>query len=227
MVMYILVTFTVALLAADLSSVLTQGWRKESVETLRFVLGILGFQGATLAWAYWLLRVNRAGATEAFGLGTLGLKSVVKFAVGAGLAITAVALGLGKVSETVMAYLGFQAEPQTVVQILEATHSLPKQALYGFMAVVVAPVAEEVLFRGILYPTIKQLGLPRLALWGTAILFGLIHLNWMALVPLTVVALLLTWLYERTGDLLAPIGAHCVFNLVNFSLLLAIPRPGQ
>lgn len=227
MVMYILVTFMVALLVADLSSTFTQGWRKESVEMLRFILGILGFQGATLVWACWLLRVNRADAGEAFGLGTLGLRSGVKFAVGAGLAITVVALGLGKVSEMVMSLLGFQPEAQTVVQMLEATRSIPKQVLYGFMAIVVAPVAEEVLFRGILYPTIKQLGLPRLALWSTAILFGMIHLNWMALIPLTVVALLLTWLYERTGDLMAPIGAHCVFNLVNFSLLLAFPRLGQ
>jgi hypothetical protein len=78
---------------------------------------------------------------------------------------------------------------------------------FGVVAIVVAPVVEEILFRGILYPAIKELGRPRLALWGTAILFALSHENAMSLLPLTFLALVLTWLYERTDNLLAPIAA--------------------
>ena len=47
-----------------------------------------------------------------------------------------------------------------------------------------APVAEELLFRGILYPAIKQAGFPRLALWGTSLLFAAMHMNLVTFVPL-------------------------------------------
>jgi len=87
------------------------------------------------------------------------------------------------------------------------------------MAIVLAPVGEELLFRGLLYPWIKQAGFPRMALWGTAILFAAIHINLVLFVPLLVLALALTALYEWSDNLLAPIVAHSVFNALNLALL--------
>ncbi len=77
------------------------------------------------------------------------------------------------------------------------------------------------LFRGIIYPAIKQSGFPRAALWGTSLLFALIHLNLANFVPLVVLALMLTWLYERTDNLLASIAAHGTFNAANVIYLFA------
>jgi membrane protease YdiL (CAAX protease family) len=93
-------------------------------------------------------------------------------------------------------------------------------------AVLLAPLAEEVLFRGILYPAIKQAGHPRLALWGTALLFAAVHLNVATFVPLTVLALVLTALYEWTNNLLAPIAAHVLFNAFNVVLLVVLQQMG-
>jgi hypothetical protein len=67
-------------------------------------------------------------------------------------------------------------------------------------AVVIAPVAEEFIFRGMLYPFVKQLGWPRLAWFGVSFLFALIHLDAAAFVPLFLLALALTWLYEKTDN---------------------------
>jgi membrane protease YdiL (CAAX protease family) len=88
----------------------------------------------------------------------------------------------------------------------------------GIATIILAPVAEEILFRGVLYPTIKQHGFPRAALWGTSVLFALIHFNVAIFVPLLLLALLLVWLYEKTDNLLAPIAAHATFNAVNFAM---------
>jgi membrane protease YdiL (CAAX protease family) len=96
----------------------------------------------------------------------------------------------------------------------------------GATAVLLAPVAEEMMFRGILYPVIKQVGYPRLALWGTSLLFAAVHLNAVTFVPLTVLALVLTALYERTNNLLAPIAAHLLFNALNFGMLLLLQQGG-
>ena len=80
-------------------------------------------------------------------------------------------------------------------------------------------MAEEFIFRGVLYPFVKQLGWPRLAWFGVSFLFALIHLDAATFVPLFVLALALTWLYEKTDNLLAPITAHGLFNAANLVLL--------
>lgn len=84
------------------------------------------------------------------------------------------------------------------------------------VTVLLAPLAEEFLFRGVLYPAVKQSGYPRVALWGTAVLFAAIHLNLIAFFPLLVMALLLTAVYELTGNLMASIAMHMLFNGINF-----------
>jgi membrane protease YdiL (CAAX protease family) len=79
---------------------------------------------------------------------------------------------------------------------------------------------EELVFRGVIYPAIKQRGYPSLALWGTSLFFAFSHNNMMIFLPLTVLAIILTFLYETTRNLLAPILTHSLFNAVNFSFLV-------
>jgi hypothetical protein len=88
------------------------------------------------------------------------------------------------------------------------------------LAVCIAPVAEEMLFRGIIYPTIKQSGFPRAAVWVTSVFFALVHFNLLSLLPLALFSMVLIFLYEKTGSLLAPIAAHSTFNLANFLFLV-------
>jgi membrane protease YdiL (CAAX protease family) len=217
----ILIWLMLGMLVASAATRFTRSWSNENVQTLNFLIGALGFQGATLVLTERFLREHRTGLATAFGLGNAGLGRGFRQACAAGMGIACVALVLGWISSRIMSFFGQEPEAQTAVQMLQSTDSIARQFLYGVVAVALAPVAEEVLFRGILYPTVKQLGHPRLALWLTALLFGAIHMNLMAMMPLTVVAVLFTLLYEQTNDLLVPILAHSVFNSVNFALLIA------
>jgi membrane protease YdiL (CAAX protease family) len=95
-------------------------------------------------------------------------------------------------------------------------------ALGVVSVVVVAPVAEEIFFRGFLYGGLRG----RFGVWVSALissaLFGLAHAaDGLVLVPvLFVVGLGLALLYERRGALGASIAAHAVFNIVGFTLIL-------
>ena len=113
-----------------------------------------------------------------------------------------------------------KAEMQPTMKILEMTVGTFRRVCFGFTAVVLAPVVEEILFRGVLYPAIKQRGYPRCALFGTSLLFAAIHGSLMTLVPLFFLAAVFVWLYERTGTLAAPIAAHSFFNTVNFFIFI-------
>jgi membrane protease YdiL (CAAX protease family) len=55
---------------------------------------------------------------------------------------------------------------------------------------------------------------------GVSFLFALIHLNAPIFLPLFALALALTWLYEKTEGLLAPVLAHSLFNAANLLLLV-------
>jgi membrane protease YdiL (CAAX protease family) len=113
-----------------------------------------------------------------------------------------------------------QPEAQQLVRTLQQTETTEQRAFFALVAIVLAPLVEEILFRGILYPAIKQRGYPRAALWGTALVFALMHANTATFLPLAFFALVLTWLYERTGNLLAPIFTHSLFNAANFLALI-------
>jgi membrane protease YdiL (CAAX protease family) len=119
-------------------------------------------------------------------------------------------------------------EEQLPVQTLRSAVFWGDRLMLGVVTILLVPVAEEVLFRGILYPWIKRIGFPRLAVWGTALAFAAMHLNLETLLPLFVLALALIALYEWTDNLLAPISAHALFNALNFALVYwAAGSPGR
>mgnify|MGYP002382398304 CR=1 FL=1 len=78
----------------------------------------------------------------------------------------------------------------------------------ALFAVVLAPVVEELVFRGILFPALRDAGWPRAAMAVASLGFGLIHGNAAAFLPLSALGGFLAWLYLRTGNLWAPILAH-------------------
>jgi membrane protease YdiL (CAAX protease family) len=192
----------------------------------RMVISTLSFQGAGLVLIGRFLRTQQSSWTEAFGLGNQRRQAVVVGMLGA-LIFLPVGWGLQQASAFVMTHLprlSLEPQEQVPVHALRVSISWGGRFALGATAIFLAPVAEEIMFRGILYPVVKQMGHPRLALWGTSLLFAAIHLNLATFVPLTVLALVLTALYERTDNLLAPIAAHVLFNALNFTMLLLLQQ---
>lgn len=169
---------------------------------------ILAAAGAVLWW-------NRLSWREAFGFGRGGTMSPLILGAGMAVIFLPVGKGLQYVSLKLIEAGHGQAPVQEAVKMLQDAHSPESRVAQVFFAVMLAPVAEEMLFRGILYPAIKQFKLPRVALFSTAILFAAAHENPPIFLPLMVLGLALALLYEKTGNLLAPITAHAVFNGIN------------
>ena len=88
------------------------------------------------------------------------------------------------------------------------------------MATLVAPIAEEFIFRGYLYGVMRRfLGrIPGIAL--SSLLFAAMHLHLPSMPGLTVLAVALCLLYERTGSLWANIMVHATFNTISIVMLL-------
>lgn len=191
--------------------------RGEVSLTTRTVLAALCFQGAALIFVRRFVAEHGVSWREAFGFGNRLAR-----ALGWGALATAVFLPVAQLlqiaSAALMTRFDLQPEIQPAVQALRESAAWTDRALMGVVAVALAPLAEEILFRGILYAALKGAGFRRLAWWGTALLFAAVHWNVPTFLPLLLFALVLTWLYERTGNLLAPVAAHALFNALNFAL---------
>jgi membrane protease YdiL (CAAX protease family) len=108
-----------------------------------------------------------------------------------------------------------------------APTSSPLEALVtATSALVVAPVAEEFFFRGLLFTAVRaRVGTAAGALTSAA-LFGVVHFApaspAASLVPAVTACCLgvgLAVLYERRANLLAPLAAHVAFNAVGLVVL--------
>jgi membrane protease YdiL (CAAX protease family) len=117
----------------------------------------------------------------------------------------------------------------------DLSHLLPAQmgarglqtanlALYFLLTVIVAPLAEEILFRGFLFAGLRQrLNLPAAALLSSLV-FGSAHLGlavW-SIAAVAVMGAFFAYLYERTGSLWPSVVAHTLHNLLAFVVVVAV-----
>ena len=85
---------------------------------------------------------------------------------------------------------------------------------YILATVFAAPVYEELIFRGILFPYIaRRVGLAGGVL-AVSVIFGLIHSHIPSILPLFLLSVVLCLAYWRTGSLWVSIGIHAIFNAV-------------
>ena len=187
---------------------------------VQFLLSSLSFQGVALVLVSVFLKQHDQSWLRLLGLNTPGASRAVGLGLLVGLAVVPVALLLNFFSAELIKLLHMTPEDQPTIKVLQLTSGRGQRICFGVAAILVAPVVEEVLFRGILYPTVKQLGFPKLALYGSSLLFAAIHSNLMTFIPLTFFAMVLIALYEKTDNLMAPMSAHFFFNAVNFSLFI-------
>ncbi|HET6379736.1 MAG TPA: CPBP family intramembrane glutamic endopeptidase [candidate division Zixibacteria bacterium] len=114
--------------------------------------------------------------------------------------------------------LGMEFEPGVVEAAIDNVHPL----VLAVALVVVAPVAEEVFFRGVVYNAWEREYGSRRALAGSALLFALIHGSIFVFVPIALLGLLLARLYQQTRSLPAVIALHAGFNAISLGLGLLV-----
>jgi membrane protease YdiL (CAAX protease family) len=119
-----------------------------------------------------------------------------------------------------------EASVSTPEQVPSDLSSLGK-VLTVVLAVVVAPVTEELFYRGVLFRSVRD----RHGFWpgalASAALFGLVHYvpapwqDFMLLQSIMVVTGIgLAWIYEWRGTIVSSIAAHMVFNIIGITFIL-------
>lgn len=95
-------------------------------------------------------------------------------------------------------------------------------ALFAVMTIVVAPVTEEVFFRGLLQGALRDRLGPVWALAIASVAFGISHFQLIQLPALVLVGAVNGLLVLRTGRLGAALWSHAAFNAVTVVVLVAL-----
>lgn len=96
-------------------------------------------------------------------------------------------------------------------EILSIVSEISIGGMFFFVGLL-APVCEEIVFRGILYTGFRKNGTPLQAILWTAVLFGLFHMNLNQMVYAAVLGVAFGLLREATGNIWAGVVGHISLN---------------
>ncbi len=145
--------------------------------------------------------------------------------------LTSMAIGLGLVIPSwigaqVISYLTLRAlepfGPQPEAGIADAALTNADPYVLVIALVVVAPVAEELFFRGVVYNAWEREYGPMRAIYGSAILFAVIHGSIFVIPSIFALGIVLALLFRATRSLPATIMLHAGFNAITVLIALLI-----
>ena len=114
---------------------------------------------------------------------------------------------------------GTGSSKQGIVDLFNQSHTLEQRIMIIVLAVAVAPVAEEFIFRFFLYGVLKRYLGVALGIFLNALLFAAVHAHLPSFAPLFVLGACFTLAYEWSGSILVSMTMHSLFNSVTLAIL--------
>lgn len=160
-------------------------------------------------------------------VGTFSFKSAIAFSAAA---LAVVFSAAGATAVALYFLTGKWPMNQDIVLLFSKIENPAVMAAALVSVVVLAPVAEEMIFRSILYRLFKaavvRAGAGRgwavfLAALAASLLFAAAHGGGFVFFPLVCMGMVLVAAYEKCGNLYVPIVVHMVFNILNAASIIA------
>jgi membrane protease YdiL (CAAX protease family) len=161
-----------------------------------------------------LVRLFGRGSAQTVGIRVGSLRHTLLTGVAAFAAVLPVCLGALAVNTAFWTLFGGAPEKHPLLYTIETVHAAWVMPLAIFQAAVLASLAEEFIYRGVLLMTLlKEVGVGG-ALVLSSIVFAAVHFATepQAVLPLFVLALAMGYAAYRTRSLLAPVVTHALFN---------------
>jgi uncharacterized protein len=141
-----------------------------------------------------------------------------------------VVAGCGVVTAVVVAFIGALIRtPTTANRITEMLNDPKSLVLLAIFGLTIAPLAEELGFRGFLQPLlVRSLG-PAQGILAAAVPFGLLHFpeygnSWRHALLITLAGAAFGWMRYRTGSTRASTLMHASYNALEFIAYFAQPK---
>jgi membrane protease YdiL (CAAX protease family) len=112
---------------------------------------------------------------------------------------------------------------QNIVELFNGSHTISQRVMIIVLAVAIAPIAEEFVFRFFLYGVLRRYIGRFGGLIFTSLLFAAAHAHLPSFAPLFVLAVCFTIAYEWSGSIFVSMTMHSLFNSLTL-ILLAFPQ---
>ena len=186
------------------------------------VLIMLGTYGGAAVFILLLQRKNGVSWQAAFDTSSLGFLQKVTLGGAFYVASMPVIMLSSAISIKLLTLFQIPIQQQEVFDLFQTSNSPIYIFLLAFSAVIMAPVVEELAFRGLFLPVLaKRIG-PVKSLLVVSVVFSLIHLHPAGFLPLFVLALYMGLAYLLTQSIVTPIVIHMLFNGINLGLFLGV-----
>jgi membrane protease YdiL (CAAX protease family) len=190
---------------------------------LRLALDTLFLPGALMGLVVWKLRQLELTWDSAFGLNSQRLSAEFRSSLFGYASAIPPTFVVGVISVLILNAVDYPVDRQPMVRYLARSgNPLWFNVYMAFVAVVVAPVTEEILFRGILLPTAARHARGWLAVAAVSLLFASLHGHLPSIAPLFSMAVVFSLAYIVTGSLTVPILIHALFNGINLFVFFVL-----
>lgn len=130
------------------------------------------------------------------------------------------------VADSVTQHFIGQGSRQNIVELFSGSHTMEQRILIIILAVAVAPIAEELVFRFFLYGVFRRYLGRTVGLMINALVFAAVHQHLPSFAPLFVLGACFTLAYEWSGSILVSMTMHSLFNSLSL-IVLAFPELSQ
>ena len=184
----------------------------------------IGVDVAGLAVLAWYVRTRKLGWNRLFSLQRMHLTLSLRLGLYFYLSILPIVFFSSLIYQGILSAHGYPTTLQDVAILLTGNNPWWVRFYMLFMAIILAPLFEECLFRGILLPLMARRFGVGPGIFFSSLIFAAIHFHLPSMVPLCTVAMGFSLGYLYSGSLWVPVTMHALFNGVNLGLLLLI-RP--
>lgn len=176
---------------------------------------------------FYLSAARALNPVELFGM--KNVRPLIAVSMGFGLILLTIPIVNGFAGGIMHWMKGFWPEVgmQDSILAFRASKDPMAKALLIVAAVIIAPLVEEMMFRGFIYGVVKRFTDGFFAAVCSAMLFAVVHYHVGSMFPLMLLALILCAVYEMTGSLLVPMIMHGFFNATSILVMLFFPQLQQ
>jgi len=184
---------------------------REIVSDLIFRIGLLLFMLG-------FLRFRRLDLRSLTGVSRIGFWRTL----GIGLVLLLAAYPLIYLADAMMQRFGgggVNSSRQQIVDLFSGSETIGQRMIIIFLAVVIAPISEEFIFRFFLYGVFKRYGGWFVALILSSLLFAAVHMHMPSFAALFALGCCFAVAYEWSGSILVSMTMHALFNATTLTFL--------
>lgn len=112
-----------------------------------------------------------------------------------------------------------EPDRQAIVEMFSQSTTIEQRILIILLAIALAPIAEEFIFRFFLYGVVRRYLGRSVALAASSLLFAAVHAHLPSFAPLLVLGACLAIAYEWSGSILVSMMMHALFNAFTLTAL--------